>query len=382
MHNNCVVIPGLGGFVANPIPAKIDYSRGIISPPAKVLTFNISLTNNDGLVVTALAKHHNLTYENALERVAGFAKSSSAALQQGERIVFPNVGFLFQNSSGKISFEQDRFFNLLLSSYGLGNVEFIPEKEIETIENEHTSKEVVDSKTPERYIAEDSIENADKKRLTPVVQLQPETNNTQKPKTSGVKKLLRYAAVAALTPIAFYSFWIPMNTDVLQSGVIYKEDFNPLKKKATEVYQKSSLKDIESVDISSHESLIDKTKNLPDDVIVYSFGLTEELFIPVRIRNASQSEQTNSEEAPSNPTTTPIKSAKKYYLIVGAFSEKNNAKGLVHELKSQGYQDAQILDHNNGLHRVAILGKNNRKEAKNTLQDLKNSGISSWILSK
>lgn len=377
MHNNCVVMPGLGGFVANPIPAKIDYSRGIISPPTKALTFNISLTNNDGLVVTALAKHHNLTYENALERVAGFAKSSSAALQQGERIVFPNVGFLFQNSSGKISFEQDRFFNLLLSSYGLGNVEFIPEKEIETIENEHTSKEIVGNKTPESNNSDDSIENADKKSLTPVVQLQPETNNTQKPKTSGVKKLLRYAAVAALTPIAFYSFWIPMNTDVLQSGVIYKEDFNPFKKKATEVYQKSSLKDIESVDISSHESLINKTKNLPYDVAVYSFGLTEELFIPVRIRSSVTKNKEIEEHSSSS-----FKNSYSYYLIVGAFSDKNNAESLVNDFKDQGYQDTQILDHKNGLHRVAILGKNNRKEAKKVHQELKDIGISSWILSK
>ena len=49
--------------------------------------------------------------------------------------------------------------------------------------------------------------------------------------------MLRYAAASILLPIAFYSFWIPVKTDVLQSGVISLNDFNPFYKKQKGSYQ-------------------------------------------------------------------------------------------------------------------------------------------------
>jgi hypothetical protein len=379
LHNNCVVIPGFGGFVANPIAAKIDYSRGIISPPSKALTFNTSLTNNDGLVVTELAKKSQLDYENALEVVSSFAKKSTELIKNGERVLFPNVGFLFLNSAGKIAFEQDRFFNLLLSSFGLGSVEFVSEQELEeklenvvpatkpVLENE----KVVNTKLSSEKIEED----------TPIVKLPKQHIEDESPRSSGIKKLLRYAAVAALTPIAFYSFWIPMNTDVLQSGIVYKEDFNPFKSKSEDVYFKSNLKDVDPLLVDPYESLVERTQHLPEDVAVYSFGLTEDIFVPVRIRSDKAVQELN-ENTSNNISTKIAKSSKAYYLIVGAFGEKSNAEGLVQKLKNQGFEEAHIVDKNKGLYRVAAIQNESRKSAKITLESLKNQGLSSWILSK
>ena len=48
-------------------------------------------------------------------------------------------------------------------------------------------------------------------------------------KKNQFNRIAKYAAAAALLPVVFYSFWIPSHTDVLKSGVLYTEDFNPLK---------------------------------------------------------------------------------------------------------------------------------------------------------
>lgn len=384
LNTNCVVIQGLGGFVANPIAAKVDYARGLMIPPSKALTFNSNLTNNDGLLVTEVAKNNALSYENALEHVFSFAKKSSHALKNGERVGFPNVGFLFLNEAGKIAFEQDRFFNLLLSSYGLGQVEFIPEEVItpET-EVEQTASIPATTETPKaapkaialapQLVSEKIVRKAS------VVSLNQDKTEEASVKSGGIKKLLRYAAVAALTPIAFYSFWIPMKTDVLQSGIVYKEDFNPFKLKSEESYFKSTLNDLAPVAFEPYQSLQELTQNMPDDISVYSFGLTDDIFIPVRIREEKQviSETTSQQLLNKNTDNT-----KNYFLIAGAFGEISNARSFVKKLKDQGYPEAQIIDQNKGLHRVAISSSDSRKAAKKLHDELKNNAISSWILSK
>src|SRR5690554_7131804 len=139
LRNNCVVIPSFGGFVANNVSAKVDVKNGLITPPSKALSFNKNLSNNDGLIINHLSREQNISFDTAQEIISKEVQQIKINLEAGKRVHFNNVGFLYTNSAGKIAFEQDRFFNLLLSSYGMGNVQFISE-EAETKE-ERTVKE-------------------------------------------------------------------------------------------------------------------------------------------------------------------------------------------------------------------------------------------------
>src|SRR5690554_8024466 len=131
LRNNCVIIPSFGGFVANNVSAKVDVKNGLITPPTKALSFNKNLSNNDGLIVHHLANEKKISFDEAQSIIALEVQQIKASLNQQKRVNFHNVGFLYINSAGKIAFEQDRFFNLLLSSYGLGTVQFISETEEE-----------------------------------------------------------------------------------------------------------------------------------------------------------------------------------------------------------------------------------------------------------
>src|SRR5690554_2780424 len=134
LRNNCVIIPSFGGFVANNVSAKVDVKNGLITPPTKALSFNKNLSNNDGLIVHHLAHQQKISFDEAQNIITLEVQQIKASLNQEKRVHFHNVGFLYINSAGKIAFEQDRFFNLLLSSYGLGTVHFIAEQEIEEAE--------------------------------------------------------------------------------------------------------------------------------------------------------------------------------------------------------------------------------------------------------
>ena len=120
VRHNCVILPNFGGFVARVSPAHIDETRGIITPPRKAILFNQQLTNSDGLLISEYALANEVTYTEAQATIHGIIDLWNDELKSGKRIGIDRVGELHLDIHGRLSFVQDRFFNLLLSSYGLG----------------------------------------------------------------------------------------------------------------------------------------------------------------------------------------------------------------------------------------------------------------------
>jgi hypothetical protein len=60
-EQECVVLPGFGGFITNYKSAEIDYITNILSPPTKAISFNRQLRNDDGILTHAIQfAEHNL----------------------------------------------------------------------------------------------------------------------------------------------------------------------------------------------------------------------------------------------------------------------------------------------------------------------------------
>lgn len=373
MQNNCVVVPTLGGFVANTISAKVDVEKGFITPPSKALSFNKNLTNNDGLLVNALAQKRTLTYDEANSSVLSDVAKIKSKLSDGERVHFNNVGFLYLNDAGKMAFEQDRFFNLLLESYGMGTVQFVPveeEKEVvqpESIQEQKTTHLLTVEKGGAR-VDESAEEKSTKRRQEEKLTSLPQS----KRQISTLRKVVRYAAVAALIPVAFYSFWIPMKTDVLKSGIIYSEDFNPFSENDGAKYLEGLKRESIEVDEVKIESELEKiTSNLtPNEGNVFSFPITEDDYVTVRF-NANKASESKSSAVIQNG----------YHLIVGCFKELENAEGMLDKLRSMGWKGV-IVDKHRGLHRVSAASSMNKNQILDKRSSIENEGFSSWILKK
>ena len=125
LRHNCVVVPGFGGFVAKQVAAEIDLEKGLISPPKKALLFNRFLLTDDGLLLAEYARLRGLYYDEAKSQLQQHTDALQRQLLNGETIKLPKLGTFSRQADGQINFEQDRFFNLLLSSYGLGNLSFV-----------------------------------------------------------------------------------------------------------------------------------------------------------------------------------------------------------------------------------------------------------------
>ena len=78
---------------------------------------------------------------------------------------------------------------------------------------------------------------------------------------------------------------------------------------------------------------------------------------------------------------TNVVNASKYHLVVGCFSNINNAQRLVSKLNDQGHSSKIIGQNNLGLHIVAFDSYAFRSDAIRDQKALSTEGVSSWIKS-
>jgi len=331
LRHNCVVVPHFGGFVAKTISAQIDFEKGLIQAPYKQLLFNRNLINDDGLVLAEYARVNGLYYQEGLEQLQAFVGGLNQDLAQGKNVSIPKLGVFTKDADGVIRFEQDRHFNFLLSSYGLSNLTFIP-----------TEEEV---------------------KETPIVQLNPE--EFAKETIKAPSKFWKYAAAACLLPFAFYSFWIPMKTDVLHSGLISYTDFNPLKGKQVVRYAEKQLNPLEKAfteDASISDQLSSET---PGEIALYQYD--ESTVFAIQIPKVEEPVQ-------SIPM---VETPAAFEYVVGCFSDERNAHNFVQKLNSLGFQ-AHILP-GGSLIRVSAGSATSQSEIQAIQSKVSSNGIEGWI---
>jgi cell division septation protein DedD len=361
LRHNCVIVPSFGGFIAKKKSATIDYATGLISPPSKSLLFNRQLINSDGLLVADLAYRNKISYEEATTLVDKQVSDWNRMLNNGTRVVIDKVGFLFLDGEKNICFEQDRFFNLLLESYGLGKVVFLAEEDVayaqQTVIQHQISEEksapviVLNTESPSK------IETPLEKELEPKI-----IAHTELKKRSAAWK---YIAAACFLPIAFYSVWIPVKTDFLASGVLRLDHFNPFASEHKPTASEAAIK-IETVNTTSTSQEIEVPQ-------------VEEV---VTVNNEEPVEPTLTEPIEDNVSVPkPTLNAKSFDYIVGSFADPINAQKKIEELRSLGL-NAFIKETSDGMTRVSIGTTSNTKDVEKLSQEAAKYGIKGWILKK
>jgi len=120
--NDCVIIPGFGGFVANYKPATIENNQ--FSPPTKEIAFNNKLISNDGLLVNFISEAEGIDYFNAKQKLDSFVEETMLNLERNRNVYFEGVGYLHYDSRENLQFEPQVKQNLLVESYGLQNFSY------------------------------------------------------------------------------------------------------------------------------------------------------------------------------------------------------------------------------------------------------------------
>lgn len=69
LDNDCVIVPGFGGFMAHHIAASYDEKNRIFLPPTRTVGFNPRLTMNDSVLAQDYVSCYDLSYPEALKRI-------------------------------------------------------------------------------------------------------------------------------------------------------------------------------------------------------------------------------------------------------------------------------------------------------------------------
>lgn len=317
--HDCVIFPNLGGFVAQYSPAKLNSINNTFTPPFKQILFNKNLTNNDGLLVNAIAQRHSISFQESNKKLSILLDKINNELDNSSKYLFEGIGMLFRNQ-GVLNFKQQSE-NLLLDSFGLKTIN----------------------------IREFSISKPTKKII----------NLTQSPISK--TKIKNWTAAAAAIVILFYSAWIPMKTDLFNNSKSFSySDLNPF------TYKK----------IDTPKNL-NFNKNSPDEKVA-SISTQEKT---VKNINTIVEVNVNKDEVPplksiSKNVVKPIS----FEVIIGSFSDESNAKKLIKNLSEKSFK-ARQLAFVKKLFRVSagkFSNKENAIEYQNTIK--KKFKISSWIL--
>ena len=77
LEHNCVIVPGLGGFVAGYVAARMVEGEDLFLPPHRRVGFNPLLSLNDGLLVQS----YMLAYDVSFPEATAMIEETVAALK-------------------------------------------------------------------------------------------------------------------------------------------------------------------------------------------------------------------------------------------------------------------------------------------------------------
>ncbi len=342
MEHDCVVVPGLGGFVANYAPAQINGSRQTIFPPYKKIVFNRKLKNNDGLLAEYISAVENKSFSEATNSLNLFSENIIHRLNKGETILIESVGTLLMGAENNISFEPNTSTNLLTSSFGLESIQALPV-------------------------------NREEKRVKETVF----QNRGAKPVER--KSLFRRIAPYVAVPLLVLLLWLPFATGVIKEEKINFSRINPFYNAPASVYSPADFFEPYAAP-AQYASLFDYEAE--GKAVKYSFvennTVTDSLAAGVIVSLGEEMVEDTS--VPEIAAVAIVRN--RYHIIGGAFKYSDLAELLVADLRKKGF-GAYILDEpNEELQKVSYEGFPTKNEALEKLSQIQNENPDAWVYRK
>jgi hypothetical protein len=100
LENDCVIVPGLGGFIAHKRQAAYSIQKGEFMPPLRTIGFNPQLIMNDGLLVQSYMQAFNTDFPDATRRIEKTVAEIKDQLYQQGQVTLHNVGTIYYNMNG------------------------------------------------------------------------------------------------------------------------------------------------------------------------------------------------------------------------------------------------------------------------------------------
>lgn len=347
LDNDCVIVPGLGGFTAHHVEARYDDADGVFVPPLRTLGFNPQLKINDSLLVQSYIEAYDICYPEALRRVESEVEELWQHLNNDGSYEMNDIGILEINEEGNIEFTPCEAGILTPNLYGLSSFEMSP-LAVEPQESltQETNATRAGSPTPITTTVFD----------TPKVEKKEETfykeTDDDEEKTICIKvSLLRNVGIAAAAVIAFLLVFTPISHTGLKN--VAMGDFN-----GTSFFSKLMPKDsqMNKIDITVAKASVKDTV----------------------VKNVAPKLKVDTVKA-----SAPKANEDTFCIVVASSIPQKNADKYVEQLHKRGLNEAYTYV-NNYMVRVIYGNYASENEAYNALQKVRDNAEfeNAWILKK
>ena len=121
LENDCVIVPGLGGFMAHYIHAEYSEQDNTFYPPQRTMGFNSQLRLNDSLLAQSYVEAYDISYPEAVRRITSEVEEVRQTIAIEGKFEFYGIGTLKYTSEERYEFEPCAAGLLTPSLYALSS---------------------------------------------------------------------------------------------------------------------------------------------------------------------------------------------------------------------------------------------------------------------
>lgn len=377
LDNDCVIVPGLGGFIAYNVSARYVSEENLYLPPMRTIGFNSQLILNDGLLVQSYMQYNDVSYPEALRILEADIDEVKDILQNEGSVDFKGIGILHYTVDCSYTFKSCECGILSPTLYGLSSF-LISELRV-------INKTAV-------YPIENLLGNNREK----IEKIETKRNKTlAKDKHNMIikmnRKALDYTVAIAASIALFFVFSIPVkNTDVSMenyASLSYSSLFKEIKNKSL-VLNVIKSGYLDKVAVKS-TSVVAKTKmdvNNKSEEDSFTKSNSKNINLTTRSEEVKVTSVKKNVATPSvykSASTETIKlTPNKYKVIIASVNSRKMAEYMVSQAASKGYSSAFIVEGKKHF-RVAISSYPTLTAAYNKINRLHKDSIfmDAWVLS-
>ena len=317
MSNDCVIVPGFGGFMAHHVDGRYDGRDNMFLPPLRTIGFNPQLQMNDSLLALSYVEAYDISYPEALDRIANEVAEIKQTLENTGKFELNDIGTISLNEDGNYAFEPCEAGILTPELYGLGGFNMLP------------LAQLTDSAEATNYASAAETENAQivdmpVKQEKPVQKTIVATEATIAPGSNAMfvndeqeeeetsaefisikKSWLRNLAAACIALIAFFTLSTPLGNPNVQKSQI-----------DTGMLTRIMPKEITTTTAPAHELALTNT---------------------MAAETPAKSQQMTQDQELSTS------SASYYSIVLASRVTKRNAATYVEYLQNKGFKEARVL---------------------------------------
>lgn len=350
LDNDCVIVPGFGGFMAHHVCAEYSDEERRFIPPFRTIGFNPQLQINDSLLAQSFVEAYDISYPEALRRIEANVNELNQQLHNTGSFELEDIGTISINEDSNLIFEPCVSGILTPSYYALTAVDILP---LELANMYDTQAKVTVSNGP---IASQSIINTPDAEATCDTEISDEHSSTDhKTITINLSRVRQVAAVVLLL-LAFTFSALPLNNGVQSSLEKCSID--------TEMLMRT-LPSMQTISTSTEEQPVQMETPAIDETIKTKEALEKSVADVQEVKEKQDKETT-----------------KPFVIVLASKVSRANAEVYISKVTEQGVTDARIIEPANG-NKVVCGAYETEEDARKAASEMRSKDTSFaevWVM--